>query len=439
MVARRSRWRRRAAAGRGAGSRAGPTPAPPRRSARRPGRPASASAQPGLVHGQHPRDRRLLEHELRDHHRPRRWRRARARAGRARGRRTSRARGSCEVARSAAPACSSGAAWRPRARCRSASHRDRASSLASVDPVPSTRPRGRCRRGSTGPAAARAAGRRARAGRSASQRRLLGRRSDAAQPARPQRAGRRRGADAGDPTASTPTAAAHGRHRHDGAGDREGAPTSRQPTRRRVAGRARRAPAPTDDVAVAADGHDAVAGRRRPDHARAAHPSHRPAPGRSSPDTSTVADHLRQRRHLDAAGVPAPSIPRRTWSSRSRRRPPASASLERHALRRDCSAATAWADARLSTTSAAALGGEPSTCSSSRRRRRRASKPPSAGSRRADARRPTSRQRSASDACESSPTAGCEPHRRPAGTRHGVTQPRRGATSRRSTRPRRQT
>ena len=48
--------------------------------------------EPGRVHRQHPRDRRLLEHELADHHRPRRGRHARATAARARGRRTSRAR-----------------------------------------------------------------------------------------------------------------------------------------------------------------------------------------------------------------------------------------------------------------------------------------------------------------------------------------------------------
>ena len=89
----RSRWPRRAAAAPAAGSRAGPRPAPPRRLGRGQRRRRRPAAQPGLVHRQHPGHRRLLEHELRDHHRPRASRRYAARAGRARARRTSRGRG----------------------------------------------------------------------------------------------------------------------------------------------------------------------------------------------------------------------------------------------------------------------------------------------------------------------------------------------------------
>ena len=69
---RRWPWPRRAAAGRGAGSRGGPRPAPPR-----PAGSAASAAGVGqrsshcLVDGQHPGDRRLLQHELRDQHRPR--------------------------------------------------------------------------------------------------------------------------------------------------------------------------------------------------------------------------------------------------------------------------------------------------------------------------------------------------------------------------------
>ena len=58
------------------------------------GRPA---LEPGLVDREHPRDRGLLEHELRDHHRPRARRPARARAARGRGRRTTRSTASCRA------------------------------------------------------------------------------------------------------------------------------------------------------------------------------------------------------------------------------------------------------------------------------------------------------------------------------------------------------
>jgi hypothetical protein len=46
------------------------------RALRRQVRGSRPALQPGRVHRQHPGDRRLLEHELRDHHRPRRGRRA---------------------------------------------------------------------------------------------------------------------------------------------------------------------------------------------------------------------------------------------------------------------------------------------------------------------------------------------------------------------------
>ena len=70
--ARRSPLRRRAAAGRGAGSRADPRRVRPRPGIggeRSRGRPPP---HPGLEDRQDPAHRRLLQHELRHHHRPRR-------------------------------------------------------------------------------------------------------------------------------------------------------------------------------------------------------------------------------------------------------------------------------------------------------------------------------------------------------------------------------
>ena len=72
-----------------------PSPGPHRlaRRRRRPGRRVSASCSiHASPHRQHPRDRRLLEHELRDEDPPRRRADGRARAGRGRARRTTAAR-----------------------------------------------------------------------------------------------------------------------------------------------------------------------------------------------------------------------------------------------------------------------------------------------------------------------------------------------------------